>query len=100
MTWRAIFSERHLTGSGARHALRRRPMATTIFHYPTCSTCRRALKWLEARSLPHERIHIVEQPPTTAQLARALAKSGVPLRGLFNTSGQSYREGNFKERLA
>lgn len=73
-------------------------MAITVFHYPNCSTCRKALKWLDQRGLAHERIDIVSQPPSKAQLAAAL-DAGVPLRSLFNTSGQSYRDGNFKEKL-
>jgi arsenate reductase len=73
-------------------------MAITVFHYPQCSTCRKALKWLDERGIAHPRVNIVEQPPSKAQLEGAVAE-GVPLRGLFNTSGQSYRNGNFKEKL-
>lgn len=74
-------------------------MAITVYHYPACSTCRRALKWLDAQGIAHERVHIVEQPPKKAALSRALKDGGLALRALFNTSGQSYRDGNFKERL-
>jgi arsenate reductase len=73
-------------------------MAITVYQYPQCSTCRKALKWLDERGIAHERVHIVDQPPSRKQLAAAL-DAGLPLRSLFNTSGQSYREGNFKERL-
>lgn len=75
-------------------------MTLTVYHYPACSTCRKALKWLTDQGIAHERVHIVEQPPTTAELAQPLDRHGLPLRALFNTSGQSYRDGNFKERLA
>jgi arsenate reductase (glutaredoxin) len=74
-------------------------MAITVYHYPQCSTCRKALKWLDDRGIAHRRVNIVEQPPSKAQLAGALDDGGLPLRALFNTSGQSYREGNFKDRL-
>ena len=74
-------------------------MALTVFHYPACSTCKRALKWLDAQGITHQRVHIVEQPPTRAQLKRALTESDKPLRGLFNTAGQSYRDGDFKTKL-
>lgn len=73
-------------------------MAITVYHYPQCSTCRKALKWLDERGIPHARVNIVEEPPAKQQLEAAL-REGVPLRALFNTSGQSYRDGNFKERL-
>lgn len=74
-------------------------MALTVYHYPTCSTCRKALKWLDEQRIKHARVHIVEQPPSAPLLKKALA-SGLPLRALFNTSGESYRNGGFKDRLA
>ncbi|HEX5660420.1 MAG TPA: Spx/MgsR family RNA polymerase-binding regulatory protein [Polyangiales bacterium] len=74
-------------------------MATTVYHYPQCSTCRKALKWLDERGIAHARVNIVEDPPSAAHLKGAVAE-GVPLRGLFNVSGQSYRNGNYKEKLA
>ena len=73
-------------------------MALTVYQYPACGTCRKALKWLDEHGIAHERVHIVEQPPPRDLLGRAI-EAGLPLRALFNTSGQSYREGNFKQRL-
>ena len=74
-------------------------MALTVYHYPACSTCRRALKWLDQHGIAHDRVDIVQHPPSRTELQRILDGSGGPLRSLFNTSGQSYRDGNFKERL-
>ena len=73
-------------------------MPTTIYHYPTCSTCRKAIAWLKQKDIVHTQVHIVETPPSASLLKRAL-ESGIQLRALFNTSGESYRNGNFKERL-
>jgi arsenate reductase len=73
-------------------------MPTTIYHYPSCSTCRKAIAWLKQKDIAYEPAHIVETPPSAALLKRAL-KSGIQLRALFNTSGESYRNGGFKERL-
>ena len=75
-------------------------MPIKVYQYPACSTCRRALKWLDARGIGHERADITAQPPSRTELARALELGGWPLKALFNTSGQSYRDGNYKERLA
>lgn len=72
----------------------------TVYHYPACSTCKKALKWLEAHGVEHERVHIVEAPPTVALLRQVLERSGLPVGKLFNTSGASYREGGFKARLS
>lgn len=74
-------------------------MAITVYHYPNCSTCKKALKWLDQHGVAHERVDIVKQPPSSRQLADALTQGPLALRALFNTSGQSYREGNYKERL-
>lgn len=74
-------------------------MTIAVYQYPKCSTCRNALKWLDAHGVEHERIDIVEAPPSKATLERVLQQSGLPIARLFNTSGQSYRDGNFKQRL-
>lgn len=71
----------------------------TVYHYPKCSTCRNALRWLDAHGIEHARIDIVQAPPSSALLAQVLEQTGAPVARLFNTSGQSYREGNYKERL-
>jgi arsenate reductase len=72
----------------------------TVYHYPACSTCKKALKWLEAHGVAHERVHIVDAAPTVETLRQVLRRSGVAVGKLFNTSGVSYREGDFKSRLA
>jgi arsenate reductase len=70
-----------------------------VFQYPNCSTCKKALRWLDAQGIAYRSTNIVEQPPSLSLLKKA-RKSGVPLTKLFNTSGQSYRAGNFKAKLA
>jgi len=70
-----------------------------VYHYPQCSTCKKALKWLAAHDVSVELVDIVKQPPSKRELQQALTTAGVPLRKLFNTSGISYREGKFGERL-
>lgn len=75
------------------------PMKVRVFQYPKCSTCRKALTWLRTRGVAFESIDVVATPPSAAELADLLARSGAPLARLFNTSGESYRAGNFKDRL-
>jgi len=70
------------------------------YHYPQCSTCKKALKWLAAHKVEVELIDIVQHPPSKTELREVLKSAGIPLRKLFNTSGVSYREGRFGERLA
>jgi arsenate reductase (glutaredoxin) len=71
----------------------------TVYQYPKCSTCRKALAYLDAQGVAYESIDIVQRPPSRAQLAAALKESGLPVKRFFNTSGQSYRDGKFGERL-
>ncbi len=70
-----------------------------IYQYPKCSTCRKALKWLDQQGIELKSIDIVESPPTLAELKRAYKLSGLPINKLFNTSGASYRDGGFKQKL-
>lgn len=63
-----------------------------VYSYAKCSTCRKALRFLESKQVPFEVIDITEQPPTTAELRKALASYEGDIRKLFNTSGVQYRE--------
>ncbi len=58
------------------------------------------MKWLADRGLAVNAIDIVTAPPSAATLRQLHQRSGLPLARFFNTSGESYRNGRFKERLA
>lgn len=70
-----------------------------IYHYERCSTCRKAIKYLEVNEIPYKAISIVETPPTTAELGIALKDLGGELRKLFNTSGLVYREMKLSQKI-
>lgn len=70
-----------------------------VYEYPACSTCKKALKWLNDHQLSYQRVHIVDSPPSREVLSAAIDASGLPIKRFFNTSGQSYRQGGFSERL-
>lgn len=74
-------------------------MALRVYGYEKCDTCRKALKFLNAKKVAHEVIPIRQQPPTIAELRAMLAHVGGDLRRLFNTSGQDYRALDLKSRL-
>lgn len=63
-----------------------------VFHYPKCSTCVKARKWLRDRNIDFVDKNIVEE------LKKVLEYSGLPIKKLFNTSGMLYREMNIKEK--
>lgn len=71
----------------------------TVYQYPRCGTCRKALKWLDEKGLEYESVHIVDHPPSEQQLRELIQKSGLPVKAFFNTSGQVCRELNLKEKL-
>ena len=75
-------------------------MSIQFYQYTRCSTCTKARRFLEEYSINFESIDIVENPPSKNQLSQIHQKSGLPIKALFNTSGQSYRQGDFKTKLS
>ena len=67
--------------------------------YPSCTTCKKAEKWLEDRKIPVEKRHIKEDNPSEAELRAWRARSGLPLKRFFNTSGLKYKELELSKRL-
>jgi arsenate reductase len=63
-----------------------------VYEYEKCSTCRKALKYLDQKGVAYERVPIVDQPPTAQELKQMLKEQGGNLKKLFNTSGLQYRE--------
>lgn len=70
-----------------------------VLVYRKCSTCQKALKWLEDHHVEYEERPIVEQNPTYEELKEWYAKSGLPLKKFFNTSGLLYKDMKLKEKL-
>ena len=70
-----------------------------FIHYPKCSTCQKAKKWLEAQGVAFEARHIVEENPTAEELSKWIAASGQPVKKFFNTSGMKYKELALKDKL-
>ena len=59
-----------------------------VFHYPKCSTCVKARKWLRDKNVEFTEKNIVEETPSVEELKK-----------VFNTSGMLYRELNIKEKM-
>lgn len=68
--------------------------------YPKCSTCQKAKKWLDGHEIPYDDRHIVEHNPNRDELASWHARSGLPLKKFFNTSGLLYKSMELKDKLA
>lgn len=74
-------------------------MKPTVLYYAKCSTCRKALKWLEEKGTAYDGRPIKEENPTADELRVWHEKSGLPLKRFFNTSGLLYKEMALKDKL-
>ena len=70
-----------------------------VYCYSKCSTCKKALKWLDDRGGAYEKIDLKENNPGEAELRENHAKSGLPLKRFFNTSGMIYRDMELSKKL-
>lgn len=70
-----------------------------VLCYPKCSTCQKALKWLDENGIAYEERHIKDANPTVEELTDWYHKSNLDIRKFFNTSGLLYKSMNLKEKL-
>lgn len=70
-----------------------------VLVYRKCSTCIKALNWLEANNIQFEERPIKEQNPTYEELKAWHKMSGLPLKKFFNTSGLIYKDMQLKDKL-
>lgn len=68
-------------------------------HYPKCTTCKRAKKWLDEHQISYEERDITENNPSLEELKEWYQRSGLPLKRFFNTSGMLYKEMKLKDKL-
>ena len=54
--------------------------------YPRCSTCQKALKWLQERGIEVEVRDIVQQNPSEAELEEWIDRSGLAVNRFFSTA--------------
>ncbi len=74
-------------------------MSILFVEYPKCTTCQKAKKYLDAKGAAYTDRHIKEQNPTEAELREWHARSGLPLKKFFNTSGLQYKALGLKDKL-
>ena len=70
-----------------------------VYCYSKCSTCKKALNWLDENNVKYEVIDIKRDHPDSDTLRRYFAMSGLPLKRFFNTSGIQYREMELSKKL-
>ena len=70
-----------------------------VYCYSRCTTCKKALKWLDEQEIEYETIDIKTDHPDEETLRKYYAMSGLPLKRFWNTSGIPYREMGLSKRL-
>ncbi len=71
-----------------------------IYVHYNCSSCKKALKWLEANQVEAEIVNLLEQTPSVEEFQQMVEAYDGNLKKLFNTSGQMYRELGIKDKVA
>ena len=74
-------------------------MMIIIYEYPKCSTCKKAIKWLDDHNVSYEKRDIVKNPPSAQLLEKLIEDNNLMLTKVFNTSGQKYRKLNLKDKV-
>ena len=70
-----------------------------VLVYRKCSTCIKALNWLEENQIEFKERPIKEENPTFEELKAWYQMSGLPLKKFFNTSGLIYKDLGLKDKL-
>ena len=70
-----------------------------VYCYSRCTTCKKALKWLDDNNVKYELIDIKENNPDEATIKKYYEKSGLALKRFFNTSGMIYRDLGLSKKL-
>ena len=63
-----------------------------VYCYSRCTTCQKALKWLDSHGIKYTLTDIKTDHPDEKALREYYAMSGLPLKRFFNASGIPYRE--------
>lgn len=70
-----------------------------VYCYNRCTTCKKALKWLDDNNVEYELFDIKTDHPDEKMLRKYHGISGLPLKRFFNTSGTQYRELELSKKL-
>lgn len=71
----------------------------TVLCYEKCSTCKKALKWLDDNKIKYINRPIKENNPSLKEIKMWHKQSNLDLKKFFNTSGILYRELELSKKL-
>ena len=77
------------------------PMETVmkIYSYKKCSTCVKALKFLDKKGVDYQEVDIYTKSPTKTELKKMLSIYDGNIKKIFNTSGLVYRSMKLSDKL-
>lgn len=70
-----------------------------VYLHPKCSTCQKAVQFLQKNKISFESRDIVQTAPTLPELKRMLTYQQGNIKKLLNTSGLLYREMELSTKL-
>ena len=70
-----------------------------VYCYKKCSTCKKAIKWLDNHSIDYKYYEITEERPQEDLFKLWLQDTEKKATYFFNTSGNLYRTMNLKDKL-
>ena len=70
-----------------------------VYCYERCTTCKKALKWLDDHGVVYESVDIKTEHPDEKTIRELHLKSGLPLKRFFNTSGLLYKSLELSKKL-
>lgn len=71
----------------------------TVYCYPNCSTCKKAIDYLNQNNVVFEYHNIKEDIPTYELLSECFKNNDYDIKRYFNTSGLVYKDLNMKEKF-
>ena len=71
-----------------------------VYCYSRCTTCKKALKWLDENNIAYEIFDIKTNHPDENELREYHAMSSLPLKSFWNTSGIPYCEMGLSKKLS
>ena len=71
-----------------------------VYSHAKCTTCKKALKWLDNEGIEYQLKDIREERPTAEEFLAIQKRLDLPIKKMFNTSGAMYRELGLKDKLS
>jgi len=71
----------------------------TVLCYEKCSTCQKAIKWLDENNVKYQKRPIKEENPSLNEIKKWHKESKLDIKRFYNTSGKAYKELGLSTKL-